>query len=133
MAMTALHFLWPGVVIFLVPWNLFGLIPLTTGIILNLVADGAFHKAGTAVKPLEESTVLLTSGVFRISRNPMYLGFALVLAGVALLLGSLTPWVAVPAFVLVTDRLYIAVEERMLEARFGPAWKEYTAKVRCWI
>ena len=60
--MPALHFLWPGTVIFPVPWSLFGLIPLTAGIILNLAADGAFHTAGTTVKPLEESTALVTGG-----------------------------------------------------------------------
>lgn len=51
-------------------------------------------QAGTTVKPFQESTALITDGVFRLSRNPMYLGFVLVLTGIATLLGSLTPWLS---------------------------------------
>ena len=132
-AMLLLHFLLPLGTIIPAPWCLLGLIPLALGIGVNLAADNAFHKAGTTVKPFEESAVLVTGGVYRISRNPMYLGFALILAGVAVLLGALSPWAGVPAFVLLVDRRFIAVEERMLAARFGTAWKEYAAAVRRWI
>src|SRR4030042_3612548 len=126
----ALHFLWPGIVIFPAPWNFLALLPLAGGIFINLAADGAFHKAGTTVKPFSESSALVTTGMFRISRNPMYLGFVLILTAIAILLGSATPWIVVPLFALLIDRLFIAAEERMLEARFGPAWKEYKSGVR---
>jgi protein-S-isoprenylcysteine O-methyltransferase Ste14 len=131
--LPALHFLWAGKTIIPPPWNLLGLIPLAGGILINLAADGALHKAGTTVMPDKESAELVTGGAYRISRNPMYLGFVLVLAGVAVLLGSLTPWIVVPLFALLMDRLFIAPEERMLEARFGPAWKDYASRVRRWI
>jgi len=131
--MLALHFLLPLAELIPAPWNLLGLIPLVCGVVINLAADRAFRQAGTTVKPFEVSETFVTGGVYRISRNPMYLGFALILAGVALLLGSLTPWIAVPAFVLLVDRMYIAVEERMLEARFGSAWRDHRAAVRRWL
>jgi protein-S-isoprenylcysteine O-methyltransferase Ste14 len=131
--MPALHFLWPGIVIFPAPWNFLGLLPMAVGIGVNLAADGDFHKAGTTVKPFEESTALVTTGMFRISRNPMYLGFVLILAGIAIVLGSATPWIVVPLFAFLIDRVFIAVEELMLEARFGPAWKEYKTAARRWI
>jgi protein-S-isoprenylcysteine O-methyltransferase Ste14 len=132
-AMLLAHFFLPLAVVIPAPWMLVGLIPLGCGIALNLSADGAFHRAGTTVKPFEESTALIMVGVFRISRNPMYLGFALVLCGAAILLGSLSPWAGVPVFILLVDGTYISVEERMLAARFGPAWREYASRVRRWI
>ncbi|MBN2085745.1 MAG: isoprenylcysteine carboxylmethyltransferase family protein [Anaerolineales bacterium] len=131
--MLVWHFLLPLKTLIPPPWNLLGLIPLGCGIAVNLTADGAFHKAGTTVKPFEVSSALITGGVYRLSRNPMYLGFALTLAGVAALLGTLTPWAVVPAFVLLVNRLYIAVEEQMLADRFGPAWRDYRSRVRRWI
>jgi protein-S-isoprenylcysteine O-methyltransferase Ste14 len=131
--MLVLHFILPAATLIPSPWVLLGLLPLVGGIAINLAADGAFHKAGTTVKPFEVSSVLVTGSVYRLSRNPMYLGFALLLVGAALLLGTLTPWTVVPAFVVLVDRLYIAVEERMLADRFGPAWQEYQSRVRRWI
>jgi protein-S-isoprenylcysteine O-methyltransferase Ste14 len=74
-------------------------LPLATGIALNLVADAALKKHGTTVKPFEESSALVTTGAYGICRHPMYLGFALILVGLALLMGSLGPFVVVPLFV----------------------------------
>jgi protein-S-isoprenylcysteine O-methyltransferase Ste14 len=107
--------------------------PLACGIALNLIADDAFRKAKTIVKPFEESTALVTSGVFRISRHPMYLGFVLSLIGIAVLLGSLSPFFVIPVFAVLMDRVFIQVEERMLEATFGQAWLGYKAKAGRWI
>ena len=114
-------------------WNLLGIIPLTLGVIINLVADKAFHRAHTAVKPFEESSVLITNGAFRISRNPMYLGFVLILIGIAFLVGSLTPYVVVLGFAILMDRMYIVVEERKLAAKFGAEWEEYKQRTRRWL
>jgi protein-S-isoprenylcysteine O-methyltransferase Ste14 len=131
--MIGLHFLLPGTIILSMPWNLLGLVPLAGGILVNLIADSAFHKAGTTVKPYQESSTLITNGIFQISRNPMYLGFVLVLIGLAILLGTLTPWLMVLLFTILMDRTFITVEEQMLQARFGQTWSEYKAKVRRWV
>jgi protein-S-isoprenylcysteine O-methyltransferase Ste14 len=128
-----LHFTFPGIELIPLPWNLLGLIPLVTGIILNFIADGAFRRAGTTVKPFQESSTLSTDGVYRFSRHPMYLGFVLILIGVAILLGSLTPWIIIPIFAALMEVVFIQVEERMLEEKFGSAWLEYKKKVRRWI
>jgi protein-S-isoprenylcysteine O-methyltransferase Ste14 len=133
LVMVALHFALPLVRIVPLPWDLLGLLPAAAGVALNLIADGDFHRANTTVKPFEESAALLTDGVYRISRNPMYLGFALVLIGVAVLLGSLSPWIAVPAFVVAMDRVFIRAEERSLAQTFGPAWANYKQHVRRWL
>jgi protein-S-isoprenylcysteine O-methyltransferase Ste14 len=131
--MVALHFLAPAARLIPSPWNFLGVIPLAVGIVINIVADTAFRRAGTTVKPFQASTSLLTTGVYRLSRNPMYLGLVLVVLGIAVVTGSLTPLVVVPIFALLLDRNFIAAEERMLEERFGAAWLEYKNRVRRWI
>ena len=65
--------------------------PFTAGIVLNIVADRAFKQRKTTVKPFQESASLVTSGVYRLSRHPMYLGFVLILLSMAIFAGSLTP------------------------------------------
>ncbi len=122
LVMIALHWLAPLTQIVPGLWRLTGLIPLAAGINLNIAADRAFQRAGTTVKPFEASTTLITTGVFRISRHPMYLGFVLILLGVAVMPGSLTPWLVIPIFVILIDRVFIQAEERMLAEQFGQGW-----------
>jgi len=131
--MVLLHFLFPLMKIVPLPWNVIGIIPLALGITINIVADNALHQADTTVKPFEESIALVTSGAYRISRHPMYLGFVLVLIGVAILLGSLSPCVVILIFAILMDQVFIKVEERMLEARFVGEWLAYKHKTRRWI
>lgn len=132
-AMPVLHFLSPVLTIIHFPWNLLGIVPLGIGIIFNLVADRAFKKTGTTVKPFEESITLITTGVFRVSRHPMYVGMVLILLGIAMLLGSLTPYVVIPVFVVLMEVNFVKVEERMLEEKFNEAWSAYKRKVRRWM
>ena len=81
----------------------------------------------------EESKALVTGGVFHISRNPMYLGMTLILLGVALILGSATPFVVVLLFPVLLDRIFIVPEERMLEDTFSYQFRQYRNHVRRWI
>jgi protein-S-isoprenylcysteine O-methyltransferase Ste14 len=131
--MLVLHFIIPILMLITVPWNLIGIIPLIIGILVNLLADAALHKGGTTVQPFQESAALITNGVYGISRNPMYLGFVLVLIGVAILLRSLSPWIVIPLFIILVEFVFITEEEKMLAEKFGPIWIEYRKKVRQWI
>jgi protein-S-isoprenylcysteine O-methyltransferase Ste14 len=131
--MVALHFLLPGSQIIRGSWRFLGLLPFILGNILNALADQAFKQHETTVKPFEESTYLVTDGVFRLSRNPMYLGFVLILVGFAVLLGSLTPWIGMIIFPFLMHYRFIRIEETMLEAQFGDNWLEYKQKVRRWF
>jgi protein-S-isoprenylcysteine O-methyltransferase Ste14 len=131
--MVSLHFLFPGVTDLVFPWPLLGVIPLALGIGINVVADRSFKQHNTPVKPLEKSTVLITHGVFRVSRNPMYLGIVLILLGIALFLGSLTPHLVVFFFAIFLDIVFIRFEEKKLEETFGEAWLEYKKSVRRWV
>ena len=131
--MVMLNFLIPVHQLIPYPWNAAGMIPLALGVTLNAAADSALKKRGTTVKPFEESKVLVTSGIFSYSRNPMYLGMVMILIGVAILLGALSPFIIVPVFAVTMDRLFIIAEEKMLGQRFGHAWKQYKSNVRRWI
>jgi protein-S-isoprenylcysteine O-methyltransferase Ste14 len=128
-----LHFLAPIAHVLRVPWNLLGLLPLGLGLVVTAVADRAFKQQGTTVHPFKEPTQLVTNGAFRFSRNPMYLGFVLVLLGMAILLRSLSPFAVVAGFAIWMDTGFIRVEERILAATFGDEWVRYKQRVRKWI
>ena len=132
-SMVLLHLFLPVSQLISYPWNAAGIIPLLLGMTLNISADRAFKKTGTTVKPFEVSTTLVTSGVFRYSRNPMYLGMVMILTGVAFLLGALSPFIIIPIFAITMDRVFIVSEENMLDQRFGGKWQQYKENVRRWI
>jgi protein-S-isoprenylcysteine O-methyltransferase Ste14 len=131
--MLALHLFLPLKRIMPAPWNLAGLLPLAAGVWINLLADQALRRAGTTVKPFEKPSALLTDGAFRFSRHPMYLGFVLVLIGVAALLRSLTPWIVVPVFGAWMEVAFVRYEESALARAFGEEWDQYKTRVRRWL
>ncbi len=131
--MVLLHFLLPGAKVLALPWSLLGVVPLAFGIFINLSADKSFKKNETTVKPLEKSDRLITTEVFRISRHPMYLGFVGILLGIAMLMGSLTPYIVVLVFAIFMDTVFIRHEEKKLEETFGESWLQYRKKTRRWI
>jgi protein-S-isoprenylcysteine O-methyltransferase Ste14 len=131
--MAALAFALPTLPFLSWPWRATGLVPIAAGALLNLAADRAFKDLGTTVKPFERSSALATSGVFRLSRNPMYLGMALMLIGAALLLGALTPSLVAAGFIGVIETRFIPAEERMLAETFGDAWTAYRRRTRRWF
>lgn len=93
----------------------------------------AFRRAGTPVDPRQTTTVLVTTGPYRLSRNPGYLALALVYAGITLLAGALWPLLILMPTVIVIDRGVIAREERYLEAKFGEEYIELKGRTRRWI
>jgi len=131
--MACLHLLLPVARVINYPFTLIGIIPLFVGTLLNLLADKALKDYKTTVKPFMESTTLITTGVYRLCRHPMYLGMALILLGLASFLGSLSPFVAIAVFVILMEQNFLRVEEQMLEMKFGQQWLEYKQRVRRWI
>jgi protein-S-isoprenylcysteine O-methyltransferase Ste14 len=132
-AMLGIHFLLPSLHVIPLPWNLFGFLPLASGIFIALVAERAFLAAQTTLNPDGEPSTLVTNGPFCISRNPMYLGFLFVLVGAAVLLGNALQFLVALAFLVWMERQFILKEERMMERMFGSAWLEYRGRVRRWI
>ncbi len=91
--------------------------------------------AGTTVDPRnpEKSTALVTSGIFRWTRNPMYLAMALLLLAFAIYLQTLTAYVWVLVFVLYLNEFQIKPEEKALRQLFGPEYRQYCQQVRRWL
>jgi len=103
------------------------------GVALALWGSRTFAGAGAAIRPTERSTLLVTQGPFRFSRNPMYLGMIVTLAGVALVLGSPAPWLAALAMALLLRFRFIANEERALAVSLGEPYLAYKRRVRRWL
>ena len=102
---------------------------------LALAGDMEFKRARTTVNPFkpQNTSTLVTSGVYRFTRNPMYVGLALVVLGWAAFLCSAWALAGPVAFVLYISRFQIAPEERILSARFGAAYSDYLSRVRRWL
>lgn len=108
---------------------------LVVGLTLMVAAAAAIVAAGTTINPLRPSRTssLVTSSVFRLSRNPIYLGDLLILLALAVWLGHLFNIVLVGVFVWYINRYQIAPEERALTTLFGASYIDYCARVRRWL
>jgi len=133
LAAVALHRWLPIARVLRPPATWLGVALLGSGVALALSGIAAFLRAGTPIIPFKRSTLLVTGGVYRFTRNPMYLGFALVLAGTAVLLGSIGAFLPLPLFVWIIQRGYIGEEERFLEEIFGSDYAQYKNRVRRWL
>jgi protein-S-isoprenylcysteine O-methyltransferase Ste14 len=105
------------------------------GLVIAALGVVSFRRAGTTVNPTKPQTTssLVSTGVYRFSRNPMYLGFLLALAGWAVFLANALAFVLLPAFVVYMNRFQITPEERALSAMFGAEFAAYKQKVRRWV
>lgn len=105
------------------------------GLIVGISAISSFRRAQTTINPvnLEAASSLVTGGIFRYTRNPMYVGFTCLLTAWAILLAS--PWTLLGPifFVLFTTRFQIVPEERVMLSKFGDAYAAYRKRVRRWL
>ena len=117
------------------PANRAGWILLLIGMAIVAAAIAQFRRARTTVDPTRpaRASALVQSGIFGYSRNPMYLGMGIVLCGWAVLLGSLSPWLVVPLFVVLLTWLQIRPEEAVLTTLFGSAYGDYCGRVGRWF
>ena len=108
---------------------------VVTGVAVAVAGVVSFTRARTTVNPLkpESTSSLVVSGVYRVSRNPMYVGMLLVLLGWAVLLSNVLAFLIVPAFVLYMNRFQIGPEEAVLSKMFGEEFATYRSRVRRWI
>jgi protein-S-isoprenylcysteine O-methyltransferase Ste14 len=102
-----------------------------------LALDGAamlsFMRAKTSIPPMRPSTALVTSGPYRFTRNPMYVGMAFLYVALAFAFGAIWALATLPLGILAVDRLVIAREEPYLERTFSQAYLAYKARVRRWL
>ncbi|WP_241907923.1 methyltransferase family protein [Vibrio lentus] len=118
----------------LYPYNLAGLVVIGVGLLLAMSGKRLFKKRNTNIMTFDEPTLLVTEGVYKYTRNPMYLGFVVSLLGFAILTGAAnSSFLLTAIFVLVTDRWYIKFEEQMMCDKFGQDYEDYCRKVRRWF
>jgi len=105
------------------------------GVLISVAGVVEFRRARTTVNPLtpDAASSLVAGGIYRLTRNPMYLGFALALLGWGIFLSNPLSLAMLFVFVGYMNRFQIAPEERALESLFGDAFKAYRSKVRRWL
>lgn len=113
--------------------ELLGLIFVVVGIVASMAGAGLFVHRRTAIIPYKPASCLVTSGIYRWTRNPMYLGLALTYAGIAGLLNSLAAILLLPLVLAIIQVSVIAREEAYLERAFGSEYLAYKRRVRPWI
>lgn len=116
-------------------WTHIGWALIGVGVLLDSISVVAFIRAKTTVNPLrlERASHLVVTGLYRVTRNPMYLGLMALLAGWATVLGSASPWFVLVVFERVLVIFQIRPEEAALAARFGPAYTQYARQVHRWL
>jgi len=118
------------------PWTVavpVGVASIVAGFALLASFLEAFRHAQTPVDPYTPTETIVTDGPYRLTRNPAYLGMALVYAGIAIASNALWVIIPLPVALAVIDRGVIAREERYLERKFGTPYTEYKRRVRRWI
>lgn len=105
------------------------------GMCCTLAAVASFRRVGTTVNPTrpQDASLLVAKGIYRITRNPMYLGLALILVAWAVWLASAWALLGPALFVAYMTRFQIIPEERALVAKFGAQFSQYAARVRRWL
>ncbi len=111
------------------------LLLLLLSVSISISAIRTFRKVETTVNPLhpETASILVSEGIFSISRNPMYIGLALILVAWSVFLATVWGFLLVFLFILYLNRFQIIPEERALKKLFGLKYEDYLAKVRRWI
>jgi len=126
----------PGALALPIEWRVgLALTVLLVGAFICLAGVASFRQASTTVNPLQPETasVLVSSGIYRYTRNPMYLGFATALLAWSILLGSPVSVLGVLGFVLFMNRFQIRSEERALANLFGNDFEQYCRTVGRWF
>jgi len=133
--MASLRYIFPGLnyQIFITPY-VAGLF-FFCGLFLVLAGFFHFRKVQTTINPRrpEQTTTIVTSGIYRLSRNPMYLGFLMWLVAWAFILSNLVTFVFLPLFVFYMNRYQIIPEEKILHHQFGDIYYRYLKQVGRWL
>lgn len=105
------------------------------GLLIAVTGVLAFRRHQTTINPhtIDKTSALVTGGIYRFTRNPMYLGMLLVLIGAVFLSRDILALLVVPGFIVTLNRLQILPEERALRSKFGGAFDAYCARTRRWI
>ena len=131
--MVGLNYAAPVKIVLSAPITYLGAGLIAIGFFVVIWPATTFARVGTPIKPLEISTNLVTDGMYRVTRNPMYLGMVVVLLGIAILFGSASPFFVIPGFGWLIQTKFVKPEEALLEETFGREYIEYKLRVRRWL
>ena len=115
------------------PWRYLGIIFLVLGFSLGLGSGLYFRRLGTNPRPGAKATLIVTTGPFKYTRNPMYLGLTTMLIGTAILLGTFSPVLVIPIFFILVQSQFVLREEKLMEEWFGEPYLEYKKKTPRWL
>jgi protein-S-isoprenylcysteine O-methyltransferase Ste14 len=115
------------------PLRLAGLPIVLIGLLIGFSGLFQIRRANTTLNPHGSVTTVVTSGIYRFTRNPMYLGFMLMVIGFPLAKGTLWGLILAPFFILTMNRLVIEKEEAYLEKKFGEPYTSFKRRVRRWL
>ncbi len=110
-----------------------GLIVAAIGFLLMMRAWWLFRVGNTAICPTERASILITDDVYRLTRNPMYLGMVLMLLGTGLFTGGALYYLAAVVFFAIIDHSFCPYEESRLRDAFGDEFVQYAQRVRRWL
>jgi len=113
--------------------RIIGMIAIADGVAMVLYCALEFRHRQTTIIPFQEPSALITGGLYRFSRNPIYLGMITLLIGIVIALGSASPWIVPPLFMAIITKRFIQKEEASLTETFGDEYLEYTQRVRRWL
>ncbi|HSF82270.1 MAG TPA: isoprenylcysteine carboxylmethyltransferase family protein [Anaerolineales bacterium] len=127
------HFIFPITGLVHAPLRYFGVGVIFLGLVINFRAMDQLKKMPTPIQFGATPKRLVTGGIYRISRNPIYLGGVIALLGIAIFLGSLITFFFPVILFLILDRIYIPIEESRMEELFGAEYIKYQKNVRRWL
>ena len=114
-------------------FQVLGGVVIVVGLLLLVTANGLFVRAGTDVIPFRNVSSLVTTGIYRFTRNPMYLGMVAVLLGCALTVGVVPALLVPVVFAVIVEARFIRPEEQMLRELFPQEYPAYCQRVRRWV
>ncbi|SEN07224.1 Protein-S-isoprenylcysteine O-methyltransferase Ste14 [Nitrosomonas marina] len=134
-AMWFLAILFPVSLFKTEPHALFPLLMIAVGLLVILLCAATFIRKKTTLNPIrpESTTILISSGLYQYSRNPIYLGFVIILAGWGMYLNNIPALLLIAGFIFYMDRFQIELEEQLLSQIFGDQFEIYKRSVRRWL
>ena len=131
--MLLLRIIFPAYIFIKNPWNYLGILIFVTGFSITYFISKSFTEKKANIQTFGKPGALITNGLYKYTRNPIYFGFLISLAGFGVLLSCLSAFIMPLIFFLAADNWYIKFEERNMEKEFGEDYLNYKNKVRRWI
>lgn len=131
--MLILHNIFPIKIIIASSFNILGILAILAGLLVCVIGVLTFVKSKTNLEPHLEPDKFVTGGIFKYSRNPMYLGILFFTIGIWFFIGSVSSVLGLILYILLIDHVFIKKEEKVLSRKFGEEYLNYKKTTRKWI